>query len=63
MITDDDIASATRALQLPSRTDDELAGSLAHHDAIDRFASRVIAEAVRREMARRGINTSKETTR
>ena len=55
-ITDDDVASATRGLQLDKRTDEHLMTTLSAHrdgELSHLFASRVIVAAVRQEIGRR----------
>jgi hypothetical protein len=48
--TSDDIASATRGLEMRRMTDFELRMLMEEHSEIDIFASKVIVEAAEREL-------------
>ncbi len=53
-ITNDDIASATRALGMTRRDSAGLKETLENHKGLDAFASAVIVKAVEAELERRG---------
>jgi hypothetical protein len=53
-ITDDDIASATRALGMTRRDSAGLKETLDNHKGLNAFASAVIVKAVEAELERRG---------
>jgi hypothetical protein len=53
-ITDDDIASATRALGMTRRDTRGLKEDLENHRGLNAFASAVIVKAIEAELERRG---------
>lgn len=57
-MTDEDKASASRGLRMPTLTSAALQDLIEHHMGVDMFASQVIVKAARQELIERGVQNA-----